>query len=156
MGRNEGANEISDESSDEGCNEGCDEEENANESDEGDEDEGQEGEQGCRWKEGQERRLRGSEGEDFWRFVQGQLDAEQVWQDRVEGCVAAGQEELQEQRVEEVVRCGQAGAQGDGHQGFLPGWRKDGPGQGAVCKGQGNRGQEVRKPCAHVANVHVT
>merc|ERR1711933_90571 len=87
-GRNESANEISDEGCHESSDEGCDEE-SANESDEGDEDEGQEVEQGCCWKEGEDRRLRGSEGEDFRRLDQGQLDAEQVWQDRVEGCVAA-------------------------------------------------------------------
>merc|ERR1719401_962744 len=84
---------------------------------------------------------RAQKGEDSWRSDQGDLDQEQVRKDREQGCVGASEEELGRQRIEEVGRCLQTGAQGVGHQRLLCSRRKERAGEGSVRQGQGNSRQ---------------
>merc|ERR1712113_1250509 len=135
----------------------CDEGHEGHESHEGHE--GHESHEGHEGDEGEEKQdSAGKDGsfccfprvqrEDWWWPDQGSADEEQGRQDCEQGSVCSGQEELCNERAQEMDRRREIGAQAAQYHGLLRRERQDCTGEGSVRKGQEHFRQVTKQGCA--------
>merc|ERR1712045_1055099 len=81
---------------------------------------------------------------DLRRLDEGEVDEEFGRQGGLQGNVCGCQAEVCEERLQEVPRRPQAGAEGAGHHGFLCSERRDSAREGTVRQGQVHPWQVMR------------
>merc|ERR1712014_273986 len=110
-------------------------------------DEGDEGEkeQDSAGKDGSFCRFPRVQREDWWWPDQGSADEEQERQDCEQGKVCREQEELCNERAEEMDRCREVGAKAAQYHGLLRRERQDCTGEGFVRKGQEHSRQVISR-----------
>merc|ERR1712187_839311 len=122
--------------------------------------EGHEGDEGqvcdCKGQDGQGGCLPWRQGQDLWRYDQGQADQEQGGEDRLQGSVCQGQEELR-QTGWCLAQGLHGGAQGPRRPGVLCHWRQVRARQGPLRQGQvplqGMSGSEFVPEALYICKV---